>query len=65
MHYAATRGHLEVVKWTYGSRNERCIEDLMDWAAARGHLEMVKWLYEKGGDCTDWAIMLAAKCGKS
>ena len=42
-----SNGHLEVVQWLHGNRQEEgCTSDAMDWAAENGHLELVQWLHK-------------------
>jgi hypothetical protein len=48
--YAATYGHLDVIKWLHENRIEGCTRDVMSGAAYNGHLDIVKWLYENRTD---------------
>ena len=46
MDWAASGGHLEVVKWLNDNSEEGCTRHAMDIAAFEGHLDVVKWLHE-------------------
>jgi hypothetical protein len=46
MNYAASNGHLQVVKWLHEYRTEGCTAKAMDLAARNGYLEVIKWLHE-------------------
>ncbi|EFA83675.1 hypothetical protein PPL_02741 [Heterostelium album PN500] len=41
---AAKRGHLEMLKWIYENRTERCESDVMDDVVKNGFFETLKWL---------------------
>ena len=57
MDNAASRGHLEVIKWLHSNRLEGCTTDAMDEAASRGNLEVVKWLhFNRTEGCTTMAM---------
>jgi len=65
MDWAATGGHLEVIKWLHENRNEGCTTRAMDSAATGGHFEVVKWLHENRTEgCTTRAMDCAAKYGR-
>ena len=62
MDWAATCGHLEVIKWLHTNRSEGCNFYAMNWAAYNGHLEVIKWLHTNRSEgCTTDAIKYAAK----
>jgi len=42
--YAASFGHLEVVKWIYRNKKEAYAENAIENAEVSGHLEVVKFL---------------------
>ncbi|OWZ09032.1 hypothetical protein PHMEG_00018328 [Phytophthora megakarya] len=67
IYWAASRGHLELVKWFHENlkekkKNER--ESAIDEAANGGHLEVMKWLHTNRGEvCTNRTIVSAATRG--
>src|SRR5437016_230119 len=64
MDFAASNGHLEVIKWLHQNRKEGCNDDAMDNAASNGHLDVVKWLHENRTEgCTTHAMDNAAENG--
>jgi len=64
MDYAASNGHIEIVKWLHENRKEGCTTFAMDIAAQNGHLEMVKWLHENRKEgCSIFAMDSAADKG--
>ncbi|KAF1790661.1 Ankyrin repeat-containing domain [Phytophthora cactorum] len=64
MDYAASYGHLEVLKWLHANRTEGCTPAAMDWAASYGHLDVVQWLHSNRSEgCTAVAMTAAAMRG--
>ena len=62
--YAASNGHLDVVKWLHEYTKEGCTHLAMDRASENGHLEVVKWLHEHRSEgCTGAAMDRAASNG--
>ncbi|KAG6945695.1 hypothetical protein JG688_00016435 [Phytophthora aleatoria] len=56
MDSAAAYGHLEVVLWFHGTRNEGCMVDAVEKTALHGHLDVIAWLLMLGGfqvECVD------------
>ncbi|CAM9344070.1 unnamed protein product [Choristocarpus tenellus] len=63
--WAATQGHLDVVKWLLETRKEGCTKSAFDWACWNGHGKTVAWLYNHLGKCGSFrAINYAASNGR-
>ena len=61
MGWAASNGHLEIVRWLSENRTEGCTRYAMSRAAENGHLEIVKWLHENRTEgCSEDAMK---RCG--
>jgi len=64
MTFAASKGHLEIVKWLHDNRSEGCKANTMNLAAENGHLNVLKWLHRiRKGSCTTHAMDWAAANG--
>jgi hypothetical protein len=63
MDLAAKNGHLQVVQWLHGNRQEGCSKFAMEYAAVNGHLQVVQWLHENRREgCTPYTFgKVAAK----
>jgi len=44
MDFAASNGHLDVVKWLHANRHEGCTQCAIKDAYRNGHFEIVQWL---------------------
>lgn len=63
MNYAASNGHLDVVKWLHANNYKDCTTEATDKASANGHLDVVKWLHQNRKEgCTTKAMNLAVIC---
>jgi hypothetical protein len=61
---AASKGHLEILKWMHDNKIGEWSTSVMDMAASKGHLEVVKWLHENRYEgCTKAAMDRAATAG--
>jgi phage tail protein X len=64
MDYAASYGHLDIVKWLHENRTEGCTEQAMNLAASYGHLDIIIYLHTNRTEgCTFRAIDYAAAHG--
>lgn len=58
---AASKGHLEIVKWLHEHRSEGCTVLAMDMAASEDHLDIVQFLHENRSEgCTFRAMDCAS-----
>ena len=60
---AASKGHLEVVKYLHLNRSEGCSTYAMDWAANEGHLEIVKYLHLNRSEGCNFALRVSSEKG--
>ncbi|EFA76612.1 hypothetical protein PPL_09917 [Heterostelium album PN500] len=63
MHFAASKGRLEVCQFLHANRKERAGIYAIDWSAESGHYETTKYLLENGYQCSEHAMIHAAKNG--
>ena len=61
--YAATNGHLELVKWLCGEEGFAMNETVMNCAARSGNLELVQWLRGAGCPWDYWTCYWAVSKG--
>ena len=62
--WAATVGHLEIIKCLHENNNGFFTVWTMNYAARYGHLDIVKFLHENRTEgCTRWAMNIAAQNG--
>ena len=58
-HFAASCGHLELVKWLCGEGGFEMDEGVAGWAAHGGNLELVQWLRGEGCPWNRWTCFNA------
>jgi WD40 repeat protein len=62
VYWAASNGHLDVLKWIHDNGVEMAA--IVSEAAARGgHLDVLKWIHDNGGELTARAAASAARGG--
>jgi len=63
MDLAASKGHLEIVKWFYYNRVEGCTDRAINDSAQNRHLEIVQWLYENRDELGICVCLAQCYCG--
>ena len=63
VHYAASFGHLELVKWLCGEGGFAMDKVVMEDAARSGNLEILQWLRSKGCAWDRWTCLNAVSKG--